>query len=78
MNELILKTYNENEMAYEYQPEGKGDKGIIVYSFDKKTASIEKIALGDDNKYYARMATDAITQFALKNSIPRVYTQAWY
>lgn len=78
MNELYLKNYNGNEMVYEYQPEGKGDKGIIAYSFAKKAASIQKVAVGDSSQYYARMAADAVTQIADKNNIPRVYTQAWY
>lgn len=65
-------------MVYEYQPEGRGDKGIIVYSFAEKTAYIQKAAADDSSQYYARMAADAVTQIADKNNIPRVYTQAWY
>lgn len=78
MNELYLKKYTENEIVYEYQPEGKGDRGIVAYSFDKKSASIQKVATSDINQYYARMATSAVAQIANKNNIPRVYTQAWY
>lgn len=78
MNELFLKNYSDTEIVYEYQPDGKGDKGIISYSFDDKTVSIRKIAAGDSNQYYARMAMGAVKQIAAKNNIPKIYTQAWY
>ena len=78
MNELYLKNYSGSEMIYEYQPDGKGDKGIISYSFIDDVATIQKVAPGDQSQYYARMAMSAVKQIAKKNNIPRAYTQAWY
>ena len=42
MNILNLKFFNDDVILYEYQPEGKGEKGIISYNRKNCDCRVEK------------------------------------
>ena len=79
MNILTLKFFDDDTIVYEYQPEGKGKKGII--SYDKKSGSfkIQKAAEEDSQSdYYAKMAQSKIANIVDKKNLPMECVQAWY
>lgn len=78
MNELTLKHYNENEIEYFYQPEGKGIKGVIKFDVKTGKATITKHAESDCGKDYDFMAKIAVEEISRRNNLPRKYTQMWY
>ena len=77
MNILTLKFFGDNIILYEYQPEGKGEKGVISYNKKNGDLSIEKLAQEDDG-YYARMAQSKIANIVSKKNLPMECVQAWY
>ena len=78
MNVLTLKFFDDGFILYEYQPEGKGDKGIITYDKKNNTTEITKSASEDKNNYYARMAKSKVEMIVNDKSLPLKCVQAWY
>lgn len=78
MNVLTLKFFDDGLILYEYQPEGKGDKGLISYDKIKKTTEITKSASEDKDNYYARMAKSKVAMIVNDKSLPLQCVQAWY
>ncbi len=78
MNILTLKYYDGSIIRYEYQPEGKGGKGVIAYDKNKETLTVEKTAEDDANRYYANMAKSKIEKIIDKKNLPLECVQAWY
>ena len=79
MNILTLKFFDDDVILYEYQPEGKGEKGIISYNKKNGAFHVEKSA-EEDNKagYYAKMAQSKIANIVDKKSLPMECVQALY
>jgi hypothetical protein len=77
MNELILKEMDLHHITYLYIPNGKGEPGEIVYSFDNKETSYIKAA-EDDTGYFARKAAKKISEIVKENNLPIKFIQAWY
>ena len=78
MNVLTLKFFDENCIIYEYQPEGNGERGEIVYSKKNDDFAVEKLAVNDENKYYANMAKSKMRELISKKNLPIECIQAWY
>lgn len=78
MNQLELKSYNENIIEYYYLPEGRGKKGVIKFDAMTGKAVIIEHADSECGAQYDNMAKIAVEQIAQKNSLPKQYTQAWY
>ena len=78
MNILTLIYFDGDIIRYEYQPEGKGKKGIISYNSKEQTATVEERAESDSNNYYANMAKSKIQKIAAEKTLPRECVQAWY
>lgn len=79
VNILTLKLFDDDVILYEYQPEGKGEKGVISYNKKNGDFHIEKPAEEDNNSgYYARMAQSKIANIVDKKSLPMECVQAWY
>lgn len=78
MNVLTLKFFDDNVILYEYQPEGKGSKGIITYDKNNKTIEITQSSKEDTNNYYARMAKSKVASIVDTKSLPLECIQAWY
>lgn len=78
MNILTLAFFDDNIICYEYQPEGKGSKGIITYNKKEKTAEITQSAADDSNNYYARMAKSKVVAIVDAKNLPLECVQAWY
>jgi len=76
MNKLKLKEYNEYQIVYLYQPEGKGELGEIVYSFADKEAKVLKLA-GDSSSYYYNKALSKVEECARGKALPVDFVQAW-
>ena len=79
MNILTLKFFDDDVILYEYQPEGKGEKGIISDNKKNGAFHVEKSA-EEDNKagYYAKMAQSKIANIVDKKSLPMECVQALY
>lgn len=79
MNILTLKFFDDNVILYEYQPEGKGKKGLISYDKTNGQFQVRETAEADSNtKYYARMAQSKIANIIDKKNLPLECVQAWY
>jgi len=78
MNVLTLKFFDDTVILYEYQPEGKGEKGVITYDKKNDVAEITKSAAEDKDNYYARMAKSKVTNIVNNKSLPLECVQAWY
>lgn len=78
MNVLTLKFYDGSIIRYEYQPEGKGGKGIIAYDKSNATFILEQAAEEDNDNYYANMAKSKIETLVDKKNLPMECIQAWY
>ena len=79
MNILTLKFFDDNTILYEYQPEGKGKKGIIAYDKVNGNFRVEEAAEEDNNSgYYARMAQSKLENIINKKNLPMECVQAWY
>ena len=78
MNILTLIYFDDNYIRYEYQPEGKGKKGVIAYNSKDNTVTVEAHAEADSNNYYANMAKSKIKSIASEKTLPRECVQAWY
>lgn len=78
MNILTLIYFDNNVIRYEYQPEGKGKKGVIAYDCKNNTTTVEEHAESDSNNYYANMAKSKIQKIASEKTLPRECVQAWY
>lgn len=78
MNLLFLKGLDSNCIIYEYQPDGKGKKGQIIYDKLSGDMKVEKLAENDTDHYYAEKAMYKVKTFVSKKNLPMEYTQAWY
>ena len=78
MNELQLKEMNQDRIVYFYQPEGKGERGEIVYVFADAQASVSKQSEDDEHGHYAHKAVRKVEECVKKNNLPMKFTQAWY
>ena len=55
---------NEQEIWYEYFPEGNEELGIIIYNKKTKQCSIKELSTKDQNQRYALKMFSKIRQFA--------------
>ncbi|GHU36741.1 hypothetical protein FACS1894105_07620 [Clostridia bacterium] len=79
MNKLILKEVTQEHVIYYYQPEGRGDRGVIVLTIGSREPQVEATAAEDDPAgHYAYKAKKAILQIADEKNYPLEFTQAWY
>ena len=78
MNLFRLKEFNSDDrLVYLYQPEGRGDWGEVVYTFEDDTIQIIKRA-GENSTTHDRMALAKVKERVEKNNLPITFTQAWY
>ena len=78
MNELKLKEMNSERVVYFYQPDGKGERGEILYSFVDGKASVSKQSKDDEIGRYAHKAVEKVEECVKKNNLPLEFIQAWY
>ena len=77
MNKLILREFNLEYVLYEYQPEGRGECGEVIYCFDDKMAQIVKRA-GENSAWHDDKAVLKVEEFVDKKNLPMEFIQAWY
>ena len=78
MNLLFLKGLDSDYIIYEYQPDGKGKKGQIIYEKSSGNIQVEELAENDTDHYYAEKAMYKVKMFVSNKNLPMEYTQAWY
>lgn len=78
MNILTLKFFDDAIILYEYQPEGKGEKGVITYDKKNNKTEITKAATDDRDNYYGNMAKSKVATIVNNKSLPLECVQAWY
>ncbi|MHC6204554.1 hypothetical protein ACYULU_15345 [Breznakiellaceae bacterium SP9] len=79
MNILRLKEYSEGKLVYEYQPEGRGASGEIVFDTASMKGKLLKKAEEDStSSLYGQKALLKVEELVEKNNIPLHCTQAWY
>ena len=79
MNLLTLKEFNNAHVVYFYQPDGKGGKGEVDYSFTDKTAIVVVRAEEDNNaEHYGYKAARKIEEVVSEKNLPLEFIQAWY
>jgi hypothetical protein len=78
VNELKLKEYSTEKVVYTYLPEGKGECGEVVYTFDNRNASVIKLASEDSNGRYGHKAALRLKEYVEeKQNLPINTVQAW-
>jgi len=77
MNELILREFNENQVVYNYLPEGKGSPGEVIYNFMSGETIISERAQNDNYGRYGQYAVRRITEYIDKQNLPMKAIQAW-
>lgn len=78
MNILKLEQVDKKEVRYLYQPEGRGEFGVVIFDLVDKKPIVTRIAPQDEEGRYANKAAAKICQFVASKNLPMEYTQAWY
>ena len=83
MVKLIKKQLNNQKVLYLYQPEGKGDVGLISYYFTNKEGDrlfCEKMSSieNDDFTVYRDHAINELLNFAKSKEFPDEKIVKWY
>lgn len=78
MNLLKLKSFDGTYVTYEYQPEGKGDAGIVTLNITTGNSEINKVASEDfETKHYGKKAIYKIEKLLEQKDLPMEFIQAW-
>jgi ribosomal protein L35AE/L33A len=76
---LFLKEYADGKIVYEYQPEGKGEVGEVLFDTHSMSGELVRRAEEDtDGKTYGFKALFKVEELVKNNNIPLKCTQAWY
>ena len=67
----------DNEVAYEYYPEGGLEAGVIIYDTHSKEFVLEKPAQNDAARTYAGMMATRIREFPKTNGFKQDGIVAW-
>jgi hypothetical protein len=79
MNLLKLKEYSAGRLVYEYQPEGRGESGEVLFNIPEMHGDLLKKAEEDsDTALYGQKALLKVEELVQRNNIPLTCTQAWY
>jgi hypothetical protein len=79
MNILTLKGFDNGQVVYEYQPEGKGKTGEVLFDISHKRGELRRKAETDSAEgLYGQKALLKVEELVQKNNIPLKCTQAWY
>ncbi|GHU18484.1 hypothetical protein FACS1894163_10530 [Spirochaetia bacterium] len=79
MNLLKLKEYHDGTLVYEYQPEGKGESGEVLFDIANMQGRLLKKAADDSPASgYGQKALLKVEELVQRNNIPIQCTQAWY
>ena len=80
MVRLFRKEITPEKLVYYYQPEGKGEKGIIEYDIKTEHMNILLLAEKDelDFHFYTRHCWTAFRDFVKNNDFPEETMRAWY
>jgi hypothetical protein len=80
MVRLYKKEVTPEKLAYYYQPEGKGENGIISYDIKADDIKVEKLAEGDKQgrTFYTNHCLRAFREFVKNNDFPEETMRAWY
>ena len=77
MNKLTLKEFNSEYVLYQYQPEGRGECGNVIYYFSEGIAKIIKSA-EENSRWHDDKAILKVEELVNKKNLPMELTQAWY
>ncbi|WP_088185841.1 hypothetical protein [Desulfosporosinus sp. FKA] len=74
---LLRFLSNDNgKIRYEYQPECKGDFGILFYDATTGEGKVEKPASDDPTGFDGKRAMLSLVDFAENNNFPKEYLRA--